>query len=351
MSPSVPPSAPRPAPPRVDAAALVAPVERAEPTTPPAAAPAGQGPASSDPAPSRPAPEIREQAPQIARARAVAVTKTAPTHRLRAGDRVCGQCGEGNPATRKFCSRCGASLVEAVQVKEAWWRRFVPHRGPRVVRLEHGANGGKTGGKSAAQLAKPRFGVKALFNQIYRKGRVVLAVVVLCGGVLYGAYPPFRNLVDGKVDNIKANVTNTIGDNLSPVHAVSVTASAAAKGHPALAAADELTTTYWLAPWSTTSEPTLTLAFDHKVTLRKLILHSGASDAYIQDGRPSELRLLFSNGESYTITPTDTSQPQTFSISHAELISSVQIQVGATYPGSSGSTVAITEVELFGLNS
>lgn len=318
---------------------------------PQATAPVGTRPVSSDPAPSRPAPEIREQAPQIARARAVAVTKTAPTHRLRTGDRVCGQCGEGNLATRKFCSRCGASLVEAVQVKEPWWRRFVPRRGPRVVRLEHATNGGKAGAKPAAHLAKPRFGVKALLNQVYRKGRLVLAVVVLFGGVLYGAYPPFRNLVDGRVDDIKSNVTNTIGDNLSPIHAVSVSASAAAKGHPALDAADELTTTYWLAPWSTTSEPTLTLDFGHPVTLRRLILHSGASDAYIQDGRPSELRLLFSNGESFTITPTDTSQPQTFSISHAELISSVQIQVGALYPGSSGSTVAITEIELFGLNS
>ena len=220
-----------------------------------------------------------------------------------------------------------------------------------MVRLQHGAKDGKPEATSAAQLAKPRFGIKTLLNEVYRKGRVVLAVVVLCGGVLYGAYPPFRNLVNGKVNGIKANVTNRIGDDLSPIHAVTVSANAAEKGHPALDAADELTTTYWLAPWSSTDEPTLTLDFGHRVTLRKLILHAGASDAYIQDGRPSELRLLFSDGESYTIVPADTSQPQTFSIEHADLISSVQIQVGAVYPGSSGSTVAVTEIELFGLTS
>lgn len=116
-------------------------------------------------------------------------------------------------------------------------------------------------------------------------------------------------------------------------------------------AGDELLNKYWLAPWSNSAKPILTFKFAHRVTLMKIILHSGASNSYIKDGRPSVLRLVYSNGESFTIIPKDTSKEQEFSVRHAQLVSSVQIQVGAVYPGSSGSTVAISEVELFGFTT
>ncbi|MEV5957021.1 discoidin domain-containing protein [Streptomyces sp. NPDC051987] len=295
--------------------------------------------------------EIREQAPQIARARAVAVTRTAPTRRLQPGDLVCGTCGEGNPSSRSFCSRCGASLVEAVLVKQPWWRKFVPRRGPRVVRLAPAEGPGRADGRSAAHLAQPGFDPKSALRQVYRKGRVVVAVALLCGGTLYGTYPPFRHTVDSRARSLKARVTGAVAHDLSPIHAVSVTANASEHGHPALNAADELLDTYWLAPWSTSAEPALTLKFAHRVTLMKIILHSGASNAYIRDGRPSQIRLTYSNGESFTIVPKDTSQEQDFSVSHAALVTSVRIQVGAVYPGSSGSTAAVSEIELFGFTT
>ncbi|MEZ0092243.1 hypothetical protein [Streptacidiphilus sp. EB129] len=333
---------------------MVAPVERADPASDsasPAPAPAPAPQAKDTRATGPVAEEVREQAPRIARARAVAVTRTAPSRRLQPGDLVCGVCGEGNPSTRNFCSRCGTSLVEAVKVKEPWWRRFVPRRGPRVVPLEPGAGvgGGKADGKAAAQLAKSRFDLKFLLRQIYRKVRVVGAVAILCAGMVYGAYPPFRSVVNARVQSVKASVTNALGNRLSPIHAVSVTANVSMPGYPPLNAADENTTTYWLAPWSTSREPTLTFTFAHRVTLKQILLRSGAGNAYVQDGRPSELRLVFSNGESFTVTPQDKPQEQPITISHADLITSMQIQVGAVYPGSSGSSVAITEIELFGL--
>ncbi|GGN27924.1 zinc ribbon domain-containing protein [Streptomyces fuscichromogenes] len=279
------------------------------------------------------------------------MTRTAPTRRLHPGDLVCGACGEGNPSTRSFCSRCGASLVEAAKVREPWWRRFVPRRGPRVVQLTPDAGGGQADGNSAAHLAKPGLDLKFVLRQIYRKGRIGIAVALLCAGTLYGTYPPFQHAVDGRVRRLKTEATGTISHELSPIHAVSVTANVSAHGHPALNAADEVTNRYWLAPWSTSAEPALTFRFEHHVTVQKIILRSGASDAYVQDGRPSELRLTYSNGKSFTIVPKDTSQDQTFSVSHANLVTSMRMEVGAVYPGSHGSTVAIAEIELFGFTT
>jgi hypothetical protein len=298
---------------------------------------------------------VHELAPQIARAKAVAVTKTAPSRRMQPGDLICGTCGEGNPSTRRFCSRCGASLVTATTVRESWWRRllrflFRRRRGPKVVKLGAVRTNSAEAKDEVQQLAKPRPSLKQGFRRILRIVRNVLAVAILVGGIVYGAYPPFRHTVNNTFESEKTHVSNDIGIDLSPLHAVTVTATKSEPGFGPLNAADENLSTYWLAPWSSTAEPTLTFTFAHHVSVRQLILHVGASNAYIQDGRPSELRLVFSNGESDVITPQDTSQGQTFTVSHADVISSMQIEVAGVYPGSTGSNVAIAEIEFFGFS-
>ncbi len=185
--------------------------------------------------------------------------------------------------------------------------------------------------------------------RFYRKARMAVAVCALAAGVLYGAYPPLRIAVNHRVVAIKQAVLNVADQTLVPIHAVHVDANAQAPGHAPLLAADELTNTYWLAPWTASAPPELVLNFSHPVTLKKLILHSGASDAYVAHGRPSSLRLVFSDHESFTITPQDTSKPQTFDVQHAVLITSVQIQVSAIYQGSGSPDVAVSEIELFGI--
>jgi hypothetical protein len=304
-------------------------------------------------------PEISEMLPQGIRIKAIPVVKTAPSHRLRPGDLICGACGEGNPPTRKFCSRCGHSLIEAVQVKASWWRRFLrwlarwllPRRGPKVVKIGTVNYGqGQKEGATAAQLAKPPFSFKQAFRKFMRVARIIMTTVLLVGGVLYGAYPPFRHTVNNAVTSAKSRINNDIGANLAPIHAVNVSANETSKGSSPLNAADELLNTYWLAPWSEKTEPTLTLKFAHRVTLKRMILHSGATNAFVQFGRPSELVLKFSNGESMTILPKDTAEQQTFNISHADLISSVDIQVAGVDPGTTADTVATTEIELFGIS-
>ena len=73
------------------------------------------------------------------------------------GDRVCGNCGEANDPGRKFCRRCGTSLVEAKVVAAAslpWWKRIFRRQpkqpktmaaGERVGSMQAGAKQGIRG--------------------------------------------------------------------------------------------------------------------------------------------------------------------------------------------------------------
>lgn len=287
-----------------------------------------------------------ELTPQAAKGRMLAVTKTKPSRRLRPGDLICGECGEGNAPTRKFCSRCGDPLLAAEVVKTPWWRKLLPTRGPKVVTV---GDQRRPGGGVSVRKAGPD--VRHGLRKVYRVARLAVAAVVIFAGILYGAYTPFRDLVNGEFTSVKSKVGTVADQTLVPVHPVKVTANLHDSGHPGVAAVDGFTNAYWLAPWSANDAPTLTLDFGHKVTLEKMILMSGSSRNYTADGRPATLNLIFSNDESDTIVPQDTPKAQTLAISHGQLVNKVQIQVGSTYPGLSGSNVAISDIELFGLRT
>jgi hypothetical protein len=179
---------------------------------------------------------------------------------------------------------------------------------------------------------------------------VGLGVLVLLGVAFYGAYPPFRSLINGKVSSVKGSFTKAIDQTYVPVHAVSWTANLQEPGHSGYLAIDSYTNTYWLAPFNGSDPPTLTLRFTHPVTLKKMILYSGASGDYLGHGRPSLLVLLFSNQESFTITPQDTPKQQTFNISNGLEVKSVSIAINQTYPGNGPKPdAAISDIELFGI--
>lgn len=324
------------------AADLVAPVEKSSGGQPPDAE--GKPP---------------ERTPQPTRQLAAVVTKTKPTRRLRPGDLICGQCGEGNPPVRKFCSRCGSSLLQAEQVRTPWWARVV-RRGPRLIEMPAddatagtGTDGGiRHSGAHDAQLRKaltgrdPRYALR----KIYRRARLILAAVITIGVILYGSYGPFRHLIDSRVDSAKTKVTGAIDIHYVPVHAVSVSANLQDNRSPGYDAVDGYLNTYWLAPYSTADYPTLTLTFGAPVTLGRMIIYSGASGDYLVRGRPSLLVLVFSNDKSATLTPQDTPKEQVLDIGNAVQVTSVKIQVEGTYPGTDRpADVAISDIELFKL--
>jgi len=287
--------------------------------------------------------KLQERAPEVTRARAAAVTKTKSSRRLRPGDLICGECGEGNPPARKFCSRCGNSLETAAAAKIPWWRRLKLHRGPRVTAVAATGPGGRPG------RPLPGRDSKLALRKIYRKARLGVGLLVMAAIALYGVYPPFRNLVNGDLTSAKGKVTQSIDVHYVPIHAATVRANESARGHRGLLAVDSFTNTYWLAPFSLTNYPTLTLTFPHPVTLTRMIIYSGTSANYLSDSRPSLLVLVYSNDESFTVTPQDSPKAQTLSLSNALEIKSVKIEVEGTYPGNHSADVAISDIELFGI--
>jgi hypothetical protein len=295
----------------------------------------------SDPDADVDADEPAERTPEVSRPRVAPVTLTKSTRRLRPGDLICGSCGEGNLPTRKFCGRCGESLRAAEVVRTPWWRWLFRRRGAKVVAANR-RPGQRPGGRGGG-------GARQLLRRVYRVARLAIAVVVLVGGVAYGAYPPFRTYVNGEVNAAKGKVTSKVNQVFVPVHPNKIQANAEVPGHLAAAAMDEAVNTYWLAPAAPGQNPALTLTFAHPVTLERMIVRVGASDGYTTHGRPSLLLLVFSNQQSDTVSLRDSNKPQTVNISHALQVSGVQIQVAETFPGGTPPDVAITEVELFGL--
>lgn len=290
----------------------------------------------TQPAPQAPA--NGEQAPQAARHRPAPVRKTAPTRRLQPGDLICGACGEGNGPLRKFCSRCGESLVEAEVVKRPWWKILLPHsRGPKVVAVKPGER----------HQAGKGFDVKLSVRKLFRRLRTVLVVLILVGGAAYGAIPSVRHSVDAKYNQWFNKVKNDIKPTYVPVHPVSEAANMHIGLHGGNLAVDEFYNTYWLAPWHQNDEPKLTLNFGSTVSLKYINVYSGDAAAYVTYGRPSVLHLVYSTGQSDTVTVTDQSKIQTIYLSHAAGITSVEIEVAGIYQGNSGANVAISEIEFY----
>jgi hypothetical protein len=277
-----------------------------------------------------------EQPPELAPAPAIkktrAVIKTKPTRRLEPDDLVCATCGEGNAPTRNFCSRCGESLADAGVVRLSWWRR-VFRRKPK--RFPAGTRPGQKGTREhRSWLAKVSF----------RRARAVLVVVAMLFGLVYALYPPFRNTV---IDNVRA-VYRKIVPTLDPVRPSTVSSVTAMPDHLPKMLVDTYRDTYWAAELGG-SKPAVTFRFDESYLLRSIIMYSGSSDAFAEDGRPSILRLTYNTGRSENILPQDSSREQTLELKNTTLVTSVTIEVVDVYTGTVRKTVAISEVEFFAL--
>jgi hypothetical protein len=218
-------------------------------------------------------------------------------------------------------------------VRPVWWRRiFRRRRKP----MRAGTRPGEKGtGRHRRWIAYSAF----------RKVRYILATVIILLAIVYAFYPPFQATVR---DNVLV-LFHEVEPSLQPVHPERVTATQQTAGHPADKLADEYTDTYWEAPFSGDTKTTMTFTFNTHVILRSIILRAGANDDFVDHGRPSILRVTFSNGRTTTLTPEDTSAAQTLTLDNSTLVDSVTLQVADVYDGQRFHDVAISEIEFYAL--
>ena len=284
-----------------------------------------------------------EVKPQQAKPRSAPVQKTKPTRRLQPGDLVCGQCGEGNAPTRKFCSRCGNELLAAEVAKAPWWRRLMFwQRWRRRKVMEAGKRPGQPG-------VGQRPGRKLM--KAYRKVRAMLAVVLMVVGVVYLFVPPARgylnNVFASPFSTVKERVNKVINPKFLPARPAQTVASSEIPDHGAPLIIDQFSNTYWAATWDQQQFPRITLTFDRPVTIAKMIVTSGAGDDFATNHRPSVLHLVYSNNQSDDVRPEDGAKPQTFELANAKDITTIEIGITEIYRAQDALNVAIAELEFF----
>ena len=125
-------------------------------------------------------------------------TKPPPKREIRPGDLICGQCQEGNDPDRRFCRRCGASLIAAEEAVAPppvpWWKRLFVRRPKVVAAGERPMRRGGSGGRDLRSRLRPATRVIA---------------VVAAALVAIGYLGPWRSTVNGKV-NAKITATYVV---------------------------------------------------------------------------------------------------------------------------------------------
>jgi hypothetical protein len=230
------------------------------------------------------------------------VQRQAPSRRINPGDLVCGQCGEGNPPTRKFCRRCGATLAEAVVAKKPWYRRLLPSR--KDKRLQAGQRPDRATGRSGAATRARLFRGKALGK--YADLRRILAILALLGIGVGFALPSARSaIVDGGTgayNRVRRIISPTYSN--IPIDPTRVSASSETPGGEAVNVADSNTLTYWLAEPDDPSA-SVTVVFVDTTDVHHVLVHPGKQEnggkVIRPDPRPREL-LFRVTDESGTIT-------------------------------------------------
>ncbi|MFF9572960.1 NADase-type glycan-binding domain-containing protein [Streptomyces sp. NPDC014685] len=312
--PAGPPPAPRPEPPAASARSRGPEPAGPPPVAPPAAAPEPP-PQPVRPAPARPEPPAEEDPPVVAVQPAEPIARRPVVRPVAAEETPdgppCPACGTPNLPERRFCRRCAAPLQTREQPKPLpWWRTVWP--------LRRRARGGP--------------------GRMLRRILLVLVVV----GLLFTGFlllPVGRYLFEDVRD--KRGGTAPIGPSRT-------TASAQAPGHPASAAVDGVTNTYWGAP---ALDSSLTCAFDKPFRLVGVTVHTGVSKdprEFRRGARPTRADLFITTADGEVrrkaMPLADKPGPQTLRTGISDVVSVRLVLRDASGQGG-GRPVALGEVE------
>lgn len=267
--------------------------------------------------------------PALPKKRPVPTTPQRAEPEVKPGDLVCTNCGTGNDPVRRFCRRCGQSLMTAVVARRPPWYR-------RLFRRERALAAGARPDAMGRRGRPKRSIVKTLF--------VLLLLAALIAPIAgYFALPDFRDKVNATVADLRL----TFLPKLEDVHPTAVGKGAA--GHDGKLAVDGNINTFWQSDQA--DDPmVLSVQFAEPTDLGGLVFHLGsATDAqFLFFRRPRNVRLTFHGSTTAPIEVelTDDSAPQTKTID-VRKVTSLELQVLTFYEHAQGGqdAIALREVE------
>ncbi|HMC09469.1 MAG TPA: zinc ribbon domain-containing protein, partial [Actinomycetota bacterium] len=255
------------------------------------------------------------------------------------GDLVCGQCGEGNDSSRKFCRRCGTSLaVAAAAPPLPWWRRLFRRRKDVVAAGERPMRGrGGTHAISRSRLV------------VARISKLVVALVVAALAV--AAVGPWRQTISQHVKNLFSHTRQVVAPQFNQVTPSGAIATSAIPGHDGSKAVDGLSNTSWAASAAAADDgvgQVLVVTFAHPVDLARVLFTSGDPASLAAQPHPQAVALTFVPAQQATVLNLkNQADPQPFPVD-AKGVTQVQIRINSVYPSSTGGhSVSIAEVEFF----
>jgi hypothetical protein len=264
--------------------------------------------------------------------------KQKPSRKILPGDLVCGECGEGNPPSRKFCSRCGTTLAAAAVATMAWWRKLVPRRRRKAL------DAGQRPWKAADGTQKRRGGVGTFLAKVFAKLRPILAVALLLAGLVYGVSPDIRGQVNSRLSDAREAVMSRIQKTYAPLAPIEVSATSALEGSPATLALDSNTVTSWIAP-GTDPEPTLVVRFDEPIDLERIKIWNGSAVGFKDHERISDIHFVFDTGQSFDLEVLDLPDGKDYEIKNGGGVREVELHVVGTYSSLASADVGLTEIE------
>ena len=286
--------------------------------------------------------------PQAPKARPRKV-KQPPSKKILPGDLICGACGEGNPDSRKFCRRCGESLVEAEVMKASWWRRILPAKKDKTLkaseRPDRGAGGANVGSK--ARVARGKFLGKLA------QGRRLIALLAIVGIGVGFAIPSVRKMATDSASDAYDGVRRTVSPTYSniPIDPDRVVASSASPNTDGADVTDGNTLTYW-EPDAADRDASVTVTFVETTDVEHVLVHPGKQEnggkVIRPDPRPREL-LFRVVDESGSVTEVNASIADEDGYQTIELgvdaAVSVETVIVNCYPDPEITVCPITELE------
>jgi hypothetical protein len=254
---------------------------------------AGEATTAATPSPTAvrpPPPSTQPQARKPERASASAAPKPkavppAKADRPKPGDLICPDCGTGNDPTRKFCRRCGHSLIEAGTQPDPparpWYKRRLGGGAPAPA---------YAAGARPDDLGKQRRRPGCLLFVV-----LILMIAIVAAGLAYAFNETARSSVD---DTIRTVACRVRGQVQKPT-----TASIASpvRGEPGYAAFDGSDETTWQASQRLRLDDDADGAYALEVELdKRAFVHRLEVTPAADEPRPSKVRIHY-DGEAIAV--------------------------------------------------